>query len=274
MTNQSFDGGTSGDTQASNFGWAGYIEDKVVWNKGNLDLDGAYRVKITAISPAYATNVSYTRLRVGGDDFGSGAIVSGKSNTTAYVRLYKNSSTATYFERDTSAGSLDSFIKGYDQSGTLKATWDPGALAGRYSYITVPTAPTFGGITVDGAAVTVPYVDSSSNGGDAISAYNMQYSTDAGVTWSVAEVVTGNTHTFSLLQDTGYTFRVYATNGAGNGAATVSALVTTEAATRGRVYKDGAWVPATVARVYKDGSWQDVTVFRKYNGTTWEDLTV
>ena len=274
MVFQNFDGGNTGDHRLSFFGWAGYIEDRLLWNRGNLDLNGKYRVKITDIDVAYATNVSYTRIRVGGDDFGTGAIVSDKNTTTGYVRLYKNSSASTNFERDDQDGSIDGFIKGYDTSGNLKATWDPAALAGRYSWITVPTAPGIGTPSVNNQSVTVTYTNSASDGDADISSYKMQFSTDGGTTWSTAVTVTGNTHTFSLAAQTTYRFRVYATNEVGDGAASVSSAVTTTAASRGRVYKDGAWAPSTVARVYKDGSWQNVTVFRKYNGTTWVDLTV
>jgi hypothetical protein len=273
MTQQNFDGGNSGDNQSAYFGYVGYIEDRVAWNKGNLDLDGKYRVKLTDINVAYATNVSYTRIRVGGDNFGSGAIISDKDTTTAYVRLYKNSTASTYFESDTSGGPIDDFIKGYNNSDTLLSTFSPRSLSGNYEWATVPTAPAIGTPTVNGQLVTVTYTNSSSTGDSAITSYNMQYSSDAGVTWSAAVVVTGNTNTFSLAATTTYTFRVYATNAVGNGAASVSSAVTTTSASRGRVYKDGAWGPSTVARIYKDGSWQNITVFRKYNGTAWVDLT-
>lgn len=274
MTYQNFDGGNTYDHTDSFFGYAGYIEDRLTWNKGNLDLDGKYRVKINDIDVAYATNVSYTRIRVGGDNFGSGAIVSDKDTTTGYVRLYKDSSATTYFGRDTTGGPIDDFVKGYDQSGALKSTWSPGSLSGRYQWSTVPTAPAIGTPSVNNQSVTVTYTNSTSDGDAAITSYSMQYSSNDGATWSTAVTVTGNTQTFSLEAQTTYKFRVYATNAVGNGAASVSTAVTTTAASRGRVYKDGAWAPSTVARRYDGSAWVNVTVFRKYDGTAWVDLTV
>lgn len=276
MTQQAFDGGLTGGSFRS-FSAAGYVEDLCIWNKGNLDLSGAYRVKIVSIVPETATNFFSIRIRVGGEDFGAGAIVSGKDVTEAAVRLYKDSSVPTSsFEVDPSYSSsqIDRAVRSFDQSGVLITRYDETSLSGYYDWVTVPNAPAIGTPTVNGNLVTVTYTNSSSTGGSAITSYSMQYSSNDGATWSDAVTVTGNTHTFSLAGPTTYKFRVYATNEAGNGAASVSTAVTTTASGRGRVYKDGAWVQGTVARIYKDGSWQNITVFRKYNGTSWVDLTI
>jgi hypothetical protein len=276
MTQQELDGGAQGDRDRS-FSAAGYVEDLCVWNKGNLDLDGAYRVKILSIVPEYTTNFFSTRIRVGGEDFGAGAIVSGKNVVEAAVRLYKDSAVpSSQFRVDGTynASQIDRAVRSFDQSGVQLTRYDETALSGYYDWVTVPTAPGIGTPTVNGGSVTVTYTNSSSTGGAGITSYNMQYSSNDGATWSTAVTVTGNTHTFSLLGPITYKFRVYATNEAGNGAASVSTAVTTANTSRGRVYKDGAWVQGTVGRVYKDGSWQNITVFRKYNGTSWVDLTI
>lgn len=276
MTQQAFDGGLSGG-ETRTFSYAGYIEDACEWNKGNLDLNGAYRVKIVSIVPQYITNFFSVRLRVGGDDFGAGAIVSGKNVSLASVRLYKDSAVPTsVFEVDPSynTSQIDRAVYSYDQSGVQIERYAETSLSGYYDWVTVPTAPGIGTPTVNGNLVTVTYTNSSSTGGSTITSYNMQYSSNDGTTWSDAVTVTGNTNTFSLIGPVTYKFRVYATNEAGNGAASVSTAVTTTASGRGRVYKDGAWVQGTVARIYKDGSWQNITTFRKYNGTSWVDLTI
>jgi hypothetical protein len=276
MTQQVFDGGpTGGGTRT--FARAGYVEDDCIWNKGNLDLNGAYRVKILSIVPESATNFFSTRLHVGGEDFGAGAIVSGKNVTIASVRLYKDSAVPTsYFEVDPSynTNQIDRAIYSYDLAGVFIERYEETSLSGYYDWVTVPTAPGIGTPTVNGGSVTVTYSAVGSTGGAGVTSYNMQYSSNDGATWSTPVTVTGNTHTFSLLGPITYKFRVYATNEAGNGAAAVSTAVTTANTSRGRVYKDGAWVQGTVGRVYKDGSWQNITVFRKYNGTSWVDLTI
>lgn len=282
MSTQNFDGGATPDASvASTTADSGvYVEDAVAWNKGNLDLNGQYRVKINSIEPYSASGWSYYRIRVGGNDYASGAIVSNKNTTSATVRLYKTGSGTGTFWRDLSGGPIDSVIRQYTiSSGTNSYTWSSASMAGKYTYTTVATAPAIGTPTVNKQAVTVTYTDSTSDGGATITAYNMQYSSDDGVTWSTAEVVTGNTHTFNLLPNTTYKFRVYATNGVGDGAASVSTAVTTPPAMRGRVYDTvtnpsvPAWRNLTIGKRYDGSAWVELTTFRRYDGTSWIDIT-
>ena len=146
-------------------------------------------------------------------------------------------------------------------------------MAGYYTWTTVASAPGIGTPTVNKQAVTVTYTNSLDNGGDTITSYKMQYSSDNGSTWSTAVTVTGGTNTFNLASDTTYKFRVYAVNGVGNGSASVSTAVTTDPAVRGRVYESGAWRDLTVGKRYNGSAWVELTVFRRYNGTSWQDLT-
>lgn len=273
MTTQNFDGGTSGSYTLSSGTANAFVQDRVLWNKGNLDLLGQYRVKIDAIAPASASGWNYYRINVGGVDYASGSSVVNQNTTVAYVRLYNSSGTATV-ERDNVGGSLDNFIKEYDQGdGSNTYTWTPAAMAGTYSWSTVATAPGIGTPTVDGQDVTVTYTDSSSNGGATITSYKMQYSSNGGSTWSTAVTVTGNTHTFTALgDDTTYSFRVYAVNAVGSSAASVSAEVTTDPAVRGRAYVDGAWRDLTIGKRYDGSAWVELTVFRRYDGSAWVDL--
>ena len=274
MATQAFDGGTTGSFTLESSTSSIYVEDRVLWNRGNLDLAGQYRVKIDSISPTDASGWNYYRINVGGANYAAGSVVVNQNTTVAYVRLYNDSGTA-YVDRDNADGVLDDFIKQYKQSdGSLNYTWDPGALAGSYSWSTVATAPGIGTPSVDKQSITVTYTNSASNGDSAITAYKMQYSSNNGSTWSTAVTVTGNTKTFTDLEpDTVYKFRVYATNGVGDSAASVSAEVATEPAARGRIYVDGAWRDAEIARRYDGTNWVDVEVFRRYNGSSWVDLT-
>lgn len=274
MATQNFDGGTSGSYTLSSGNSNVYVEDAVYWNKGNLDLNGQYRVKINTISPASASGWDYYRINVGGTDYAAGATVVNQNTTSAYVRLYNASGTATV-ERDGVAGSIDSVIREKSQStGSTSYTWTPAAMAGTYTWLTVATAPGIGTPSVDKQDVTVTYTNSSSTGDSAITSYKMQYSSDNGATWSTAVTVSGNTHTFTdLADDTTYKFRVYAVNGVGNSAASVSTAVTTDPAVRGRAYVDGAWRDLTIGKRYDGSAWVELTVFRRYDGTSWVDLT-
>lgn len=273
MATQNFDGGASGSFTLSSGNSNSYVEDRVLWNLGNPDLLGQNRVRIDGIAPAGASGWNYYVLNVGGVNYGIGAVVVNHTTTTAYVRMYNSTGTATA-QRDNSAGSLDSFIKEYNQgTGANTYTWTPAALAGNYTWVTVPTAPAIGTPTVNKQAVTVTYTNSVGDGGTAITSYQMQYSSDNGTTWSTAVTVTGGTNTFNLSDRTTYKFRVYAVNGVGNGAASVSTAVTTDPAVRGRVYVSGAWRDLTVGYRYNGTAWVPLTVFRKYNGTAWVDLS-
>lgn len=273
MATQNFDGGTSGSYTLSSGNANVYVEDAVYWNKGNLDLNGQYRVKIDAIAPASASGWNYYRINVGGVDYASGSSVVNQNTTSAYVRLYNSSGTATV-ERDASGGSIDSVIREKNQStGDTSYTWSPAAMAGTYAWSTVATAPGIGTPSVDGQDVTVTYTNSSSTGGSAITEYKMQYSSNNGSTWSTAVTVSANTHTFTgLADDTTYKFRVYAVNGVGNSAASVSTAVTTDPAVRGRVYENGSWRDLTIGKRYDGSAWVELTAFRRYDGTSWVDL--
>ena len=273
MATQNFDGGSSGSYTLSSGTSNSYVEDAVAWNKGNLDLAGQYRVKIDSISPANASGWNYYRINVGGTNYAAGATVVNQNTTSAFVRLYNDSGTA-YVDRDNVAGSIDSVIREKNQStGSVTYTWTPAAMAGSYTWSTVATAPGIGTPTVNKQAVTVTYTNSSSNGDSAITGYRMQYSSDNGVTWSTAVTVTGGTHTFNLVEDTTYKFRVYAVNGVGNSAASVSTAVTTDPAVRGRAYIDGAWRDLTIGKRYDGSAWVELTVFRRYDGTSWVDIS-
>ena len=166
MTQQAFDGGLTGGSIKGFLG-TGYIEDDVIWNRGNLDLNGIYRVKILSIVPETATNFFSTRIRVGGEDFGAGAIVTNKNVGIASIRLYKTSPVPeSQFEVDPTYSScqIDRAVFAYDLNGTQITRYAESALSGYYDWITVPTAPTIGTPTVSGATVTVTYNNSSSTG--------------------------------------------------------------------------------------------------------------
>ncbi len=95
---------------------------------------------------------------------------------------------------------------------------------------TLPGAPTeVGGTPGDGqVALSWSKVELVDNGGSAITGYKVEYSSDAGETWSTPVTVTATTFVVTgLTNGTGYVFQVSATNAAGTGdPSTSSELVT------------------------------------------------
>ncbi|NDB07431.1 MAG: hypothetical protein EBX97_01830, partial [Actinobacteria bacterium] len=96
------------------------------------------------------------------------------------------------------------------------------------STITTPIAPTIGTPTAGNGQVTVSWTAPASNGGASITDYVVQYSSDAGSTWttfsdgvstSTSAIVTG------LTAGIAYKFRVSAVNGAGTGTVSDSSVV-------------------------------------------------
>lgn len=89
----------------------------------------------------------------------------------------------------------------------------------------VPSAPAFVTGARAGRSVTVTVGASSSNGGDPITSYSIQYSNDGGSTWSAAVTADSNLqYVFSnLTTGTTYAFRSYATNDIGDSPTTSSA---------------------------------------------------
>ncbi len=95
--------------------------------------------------------------------------------------------------------------------------------------IGIPAAPTGLIATPGNAQVELSWTAPSNNGGSAITDYTIQYSANAGTSWSTftdaVSVITSTTVT-GLTNDTPYQFRVNATNIAGTGPASSTAQAT------------------------------------------------
>jgi hypothetical protein len=127
-----------------------------------------------------------------------------------------------------------------------------------------------------GRNVTVTATGSSSNGGESISSYQVQYRTSSdGVTYGAY----GSTQTLSSLSHTYnnltpalfYQFRVYANNPAGASAATVSSPLFVSAG--GRRWDGSNWVASTTSKRWNGSAWVDLTVAKRWNGSAWVDLS-
>jgi Ca2+-binding RTX toxin-like protein len=118
-------------------------------------------------------------------------------------------------------GKLTTAFGGYDRNGSNRDF----AVA---RYTSAPGAPTSVlGVAVDGAVV-VTWVALVSDGGSAVTDYVVEYSSDAGVSWTtyVDGISAATTATVNGLSNgTGYVFRASAMNSAGTGPVSVASPV-------------------------------------------------
>jgi titin len=114
---------------------------------------------------------------------------------------------------------------------------------------TTPGAPTNASATAGNATVTLTWEAPVSNGGDPISDYLIQYSSNAGSSWTTYPdgISTATTLTLpKLTNGSGYTFRVAAVNGAGAGTNSTPSVAVTP--------KTNPAVPVTLVAASGDAS--------------------
>jgi len=119
-------------------------------------------------------------------------------------------------------------------NGVGNSSWSSNSLV--VTPCTVPAAPNSLAGIAGNALVSLAWIAPSTNGGIAITDYNVQYSSDAGSSWSTVShaASTATTATVTgLTNGTGYVFRVAAVNGVGAGSYTVQSSAVTPATTPG-----------------------------------------
>jgi hypothetical protein len=89
---------------------------------------------------------------------------------------------------------------------------------------TVPDAPTIGSVTKGGGYVTVSYTQPAYDGNSPITSYTA-VSNPGGITGTVLTALSGSVTVSGLNSSVSYTFSVYATNAAGNGASSGASVV-------------------------------------------------
>lgn len=168
------------------------------------------------------------------------AAASNDSPITDYVVEYKLASSGTWltFADGTSAtaaatvtgltnGSLYDFrVTGVNAIGTS----DIAAPTVQSTPRTVPTAPTNVAGTPQNTQVALTWTAPSSDGGNAVSDYTVEFSSNGGTSWSTFSdgVSTATSATVTgLVNGTAYVFRVSAVNAAGTGAASSNSSSTT-----------------------------------------------
>lgn len=136
----------------------------------------------------------------------------------------------------------------------------------------VPSAPSSISATRTARDVVIIVGSSATNGGSTITGYYVQYSSDAGSTWSTAQLLTGGTYTYvGLTAGLTYRFRSYATNAIGSSDYATSTDVFVPAG--GKRFDGSGWNSTTIAKRYDGSAWVDLTIAKRYNGSTWVDLS-
>jgi len=215
---------------------------------------------ITAYEVRYSTDSGTSWTSAGTAYASSPVTVTGLSNGTAYVFDVAASN---------SAG-----------QGAFSAA------SGSVTPATVPGAPTQVAGSAGDGQVSVSWTAPSSNGGNAISGYDVEWSTDGGTTWS-APLAAAQSSTSTVASVTGltngtaYVFRVAAINGVGTGAFSGSSSGVTPATVPGTPTAAGATSSdqsATVSWTAPANGGSAITSYDvRYStdgGTSWTSLGV
>lgn len=136
----------------------------------------------------------------------------------------------------------------------------------------VPSAPSTINTARTARDVTVTVGAPSTNGGSVVTGYYVQYSTNSGSTWSTAQLMSGQTYTYTgLTAGLTYRFRTYAVNATGNSTFTTAADLFVPAG--GRRYDGTAWNSTATAKRFDGTNWVDLTIAKRFDGTSWVDLS-
>jgi len=228
-----------------------YTYGMFTYPTGNLNLDGARPV----VNAGVSLNGSF-----GGGFTGAGADTSGNvfiTSTGAFTTL-------TGYPGN-----------GFNMVASTGFTWS-GGFQGTFFWYTVATAPGSIALNKVGRNVTVTATGSSSNGGEGISSYRVQYRTSVNGTtfgaWGNTQTLSSLSYTYTNLTPAlFYQFRVYAVNPAGNSAARTSSNLFVSAG--GKRWDGSAWVASTTSKRWNGSAWVDLTVAKRWSGSAWVDLS-
>lgn len=166
---------------------------------------------------------------------------------------------------------------GLDTEEAGGSPWTNGGLQGTVYWSTVPTAPASISLAKTGRQIIATITGSSSNGGETISSYSVQYrtSSNGGSTWGSwggTQTISGSSTTYNNLTPAlTYQFRTYANNSEGSSAARVSSNIFVSAG--GKRYDGSTWNSTTTAKRFDGSTWVDFTTAKRYDGSTWVDLS-
>ena len=241
------------------------------------NLDNNYVVRIHSINPdGVDLEDTYPVLTYRGNTYYTGSILTFSQLTVPYnfceIRVV----------------SLDTFsyfgLGAFGQPGVQE--WDPyytffpirtysTALAGSWSWNTVPTAPSVSA-ALNGTSVTVTRGSSTTTSEGPITSYRIQRreSTDGATwgSWGNTDFISSLTYTYTgLTPGKYYQFRVYAVNNAGNSEAGISGLILIPSITR---YTGTAFIAPDKLKRYNGSAWQNITQAKRWNGTSWVTIDI
>lgn len=270
-----------GSGSASGYGYFATVDQSSGWKVPGISVSGSIGLSDFTRLPSAPASCTYSRS--GQSVTVTAGNASSPLGVTYYVQYNRNG--AGWTAQQTMSGQSYTYT-GLDWGASYQfRVWAASSEgAGGFTYSgtltmpTVPTAPTSITVaSVSGLDVTVNYANSTSDGGEPITSYTMQYRTSAdnGTTWGAwgnNTAVTGNTHTFtSLTPGLLYQFRVYSTNVVGNSATADSSTVFVAAG--GRRWDGAQWQMTTILRRWNGTQWVNVSTSRRWDGTEWVTLT-
>lgn len=134
-----------------------------------------------------------------------------------------------------------------------------------------PAAPSSLAVSDPVARSVTITAGTATNNGASVTGYYVQFSTDAGTSWSTAQAMTAQAYTYTNLDGgLNYLFRAYATNEMGNGAVATSGNVFVPSG--GKRWNETAWVPTVTSKRWNGTTWVNLTVTKRWNGTEWVNL--
>ena len=141
-------------------------------------------------------------------------------------------------------------------------------------FVRVPDAPASCTVAVTGRNALVTSGVASATGKPAVTSYQVERTTNDGVTWSGTVNTMDGSRQFTYSNLDGgktYKFRTRGVNSDGAGAWTESASTFIPAG--GRRWNGTSWVATEIARRWNGSAWVDLTIARRWNGSAWVDLS-
>lgn len=267
----------NGNASASSSGSAATVSQGFSWSMPSLGASGSIGLSRIPQFPGAPTALSFSRsvrnvtVSTSGASGNGGSILEYRierttANQTAWSGVFVgNGGTFT----DLAPGASYRFRS---QARTDRG-WGPFAdIGGSVTIPTVPSPPaavTIG--TQAGLDLPVTVSASASNGGEPITSYRLQYTSNGGATWTPFETVTASTpRVFTLAPGLTYQFRALSTNAIGDSGLTTSSAYLLTAA--GKRWTGSAWVPVSTARRWDGTQWVNISTARRWNGTEWVQL--
>jgi hypothetical protein len=269
---------SNGNAGASGHGEFGTKSQGYIWSMSYVGVDGSIGLSRIPQFPGAPTSLTFTRNVRAVTVSTSGA--AGNGGSVLEYEIERTSANQASWSGTVvgNGGTFSDLTPGASYRFRSRARtdrgWGPYAdIGGSVTIPTVPSAPaavTIG--TQAGLDLPVTVSASASTGGEPITGYKIQYTSNSGTTWTTAEAVTaGSARTFTLTPGLTYQFRAFSTNAIGDSAmATSDAYLLTAA---GKRWDGSGWVPVSTAKRWDGTQWVNITIAKRWDGTDWVQLS-